>query len=112
MGYLHRVSLQYLLYQNLGPSSLPSHIGALKQASLECRSLGRNRRHRNIVRSGHTRTLLGLRPSLGILDVLRQDMGSILALRRCSMAKLLCWHYLRDLGLLRNRSAARSARTC
>lgn len=112
MGHFYRISLQYLLYQSLGPPSLPSHIGALMQASLELRSLGRNRRHRSIVRSGHTRTLLGLRPSLGVLDVLRLDLGSILALRRRSVAELLRRHRLRDLGLLRNRSTARSARTC
>jgi hypothetical protein len=98
--------MQRLLYQDLDPPTLSSHTGALIQVRLEFRHLGRDWCHFSLFCWRRTRTLLHLRSSVGILDVLLLDMGWHPALCRWPVDELLQWHRLGSIRLLCGCAAA------
>lgn len=81
MNRLRSIPMRHLQHQNLRAPALPPHPRALLQPGLEHRSLSRNRRHHSLLRRSHTRVLLDLRSSVGVLDVLLHVMGRSVALR-------------------------------
>ena len=86
MDQLHRVGVQHVLYQDLSPSALSSHTGALIQQGLEHRHLGRHQCYCSLLSCGHASVLLYLRSLVVILDVILLDLEGFVALRGRSMA--------------------------
>lgn len=106
MDHFHHRIVQHLLYQDLGPSALPSYRSTHLQQSFRYRHLDCNRFPSSPFPHSPIVALLDLRSSPGLLDGLGLHLEGIMALLRRPMVELLDRNLVCGLGCICHLAAS------